>query len=290
MHLTHFPAMVLFSTSIQDPENEEKAMVCVVYKNDHVNCLKISLNPSVEGLGETEIDMHRSPTRAFDMGAECNAWFSERFGYNVVLAYLGENSREVLGNLSPAASQDDWTLSPWLPLETLKNTFFGNLPKADDGITFADCAPYLLVSETSMKDVNSRLPEDDRIDIVRFRPNIVISGVAAEYEEDFWAELSIGKDMRIILTQNCARCRSINIDYNTGEPGKSESGKALQKLMKDRRVDAGTKYSPIFGRYGFLRASSRGASMRMEVGDEIQILKKNHERTKFGKSKGHAHG
>ncbi|KAK7754056.1 hypothetical protein SLS62_003902 [Diatrype stigma] len=78
------------------------------------------------------------------------------------------------------------------------------------------------------------------------------------YEEDYWAELLVrsgsgGRDgPRLALTANCARCVSINIDYETGRPAEGERGSVLKKLMKDRRVDTGNKWSPIFGRYAFL--------------------------------------
>lgn len=276
MHLTHFPAMVLFSTSIQHLKDEGKATVGVCYKNDHGDCLHVPLNPKSIDLRELEINMYNSPTKAYDMGTRYNAWFSERFGYDVILVFLGENSREVLGNLSPKSMFSQQRLSAWLP------TFFDNMQGADEGITFADCAPYLIVSETSMGNVNRRLPEGDKINITQFRPNIVIGGAATEFEEDFWAELSVGTDLRLILTQNCARCRSLNIGYRTGEPGKTASGKVLQSLMKDRRVDAGTKYSPIFGRYGFLASTPSKANALVNVGSQVKVLRRNQERTKFG--------
>lgn len=51
--------------------------------------------------------------------------------------------------------------------------------------------------------------------------------------------------------------------------------------MKDRRVDKGMKYSPIFGRYGFLRGSAE-ASRTINVGDEAVVSKVNEERTTLG--------
>ncbi|KAK5275048.1 hypothetical protein LTR40_013745, partial [Exophiala xenobiotica] len=84
---------------------------------------------------------------------------------------------------------------------------------------------------------------------------------------------------------NCARCNSLNVDYATGKVAEGESGKILKKLQSDRRVDLGAKWSPVFGRYGFLARVPEGKSAAViKVGDEVKILKRNRERTRFGKS------
>ena len=117
------------------------------------------------------------------------------------------------------------------------------------------------------------------MDISKFRPNIVVDGAPAEWEEDFWAEILVGKS-RIFLVHNCNRCQSINVDYMTGQFGVGESGSILKKLQKDRRVDKGAKYSPIFGRYGFLDMSNDGALI--SVGDEVTVARRNTQHTVFG--------
>ena len=139
----------------------------------------------------------------------------------------------------------------------------------------------------------------------KFRPNIVLgsprgslasSGVIPAWDEDFWAELAIHPQRppyedvnlecyKILLTQNCARCRSINVEYDSGEfgdvnlPGGEEP---LKYLMKDRRVDPGSKWSPIFGRYGWLEGK---ASVKVTVGDRVEVVRRNEERTRFCKFK-----
>lgn len=56
----------------------------------------------------------------------------------------------------------------------------------------------------------------------------------------------------------------------------------LKFLQKDRRIDRGTKYSPVFGRYSFVDAGSEGVSVA--VGDEVRIVRRNEAQTVFGKS------
>ena len=192
-----------------------------------------------------------------------------------------------------------------------------------EGITFADMAPYLVVTEESLHDVSARLGEGVEMDVTKFRPNIVLSGSGEPWEEDFWGGLTIiAKDvngevsdddadknedvqcnhriMELVLTSNCARCRSINVDYETGKQGTGETGSVLRKLMGDRRVDKGMKYNPIFGRYAFLvppptstwttygqprleRAARRRS--KISVGDEVFVSKRNESRTIIGKTR-----
>jgi uncharacterized protein YcbX len=171
----------------------------------------------------------------------------------------------------------------------------------DEGISFADVAPYLVISTKSWEEAQRRLPEGEVMDISKFRPNIVVEGADAEYDEDYWAELAIGGDgdggdgdgdgvnggfvakAKIILTQNCARCNSLNVDYDTGKVGEGEAGKILKKLNKDRRVDPGAKWSPVFGRYGFLARVPEGKdAAEITVGDRVTVLRRNAERTRFG--------
>ncbi|KAL8869384.1 MAG: hypothetical protein Q9198_007902, partial [Flavoplaca austrocitrina] len=156
----------------------------------------------------------------------------------------------------------------------------------NEGITFADCAPYLVVTQESIDDVTERLVEGVQADVTKFRPNIVLEGATSAYEEDFWGAISIlpesDHSMDIVLTQNCIRCQSLDIDYTTGAFGKGEEGTVLKKLMRDRRVDQGKKYSPVFGRYGFL-ADKNGslATQMVKIGDEVRVSKKNENRTRF---------
>lgn len=71
-------------------------------------------------------------------------------------------------------------------------------------------------------------------------------------------------------------------DYATGKPGTGESGKMLKLLQKDRRIDRGMKYSPVFGRYSFVDKASEGSLIK--VGDEVRITKRNEQNTLFGES------
>jgi MOSC domain len=71
----------------------------------------------------------------------------------------------------------------------------------------------------------------------------VVEGAEQGFEEDFWADLLIGENLKFIL-------KSIDVDFATGKPGTNEAGLTLKMLQNDRREDAGRKWSPIFGGMG----------------------------------------
>ncbi|KAH0543548.1 hypothetical protein FGG08_002109 [Glutinoglossum americanum] len=284
------PQLTLFTTEIQFPTAESAGEIFVHYRAPSESqasqrSLGIPLQPTTEGLAEVKVTLYQSAAMAYNMGAKYNDWFSGCLGYEAILVYLGSNLRPVLGNLSPnVSSTAEGKSSGWLSTITNSLQLPGMAKQEGVYITFADEAHFLVVTEASLDDVSSRLPGDEKMDVTKFRPNIVLSDSPIPWDEDFWGELTVsindGNKVQVPLTQNCARCQSINVDYATGELGAGESGSVLKKLMKDRRVDAGTKYSPIFGRYGFV--GKGGAGRKVTVGDEATVTKRNKERTKLG--------
>lgn len=269
--------------------------------------ISIPIKPETANLEKVDVMMHKSPTQAYKMDAEYNTFLSSCLGYDVILAYIGEHKREVrmssLGYNALGTSSSDSSAGggSWLSTLTtaasqaatiLTGSDHPSAPKPAE-IGFADVAPYLIASSKSMESVLSRLPtpEQSAYGIQKFRPNIVVRGATAVWEEDFWGQLTVhhtaatGGDeekvnVQIECEHNCARCRSINIDYETGEQGTGEAGSMLKKLMKDRRVDAGSKWTPVFGRYAFLRGEFEGAEIA--VGDEVVVTRVNEGRTAFG--------
>jgi len=302
MQVAHDPAGTLFFPTLHEPSdyNAGDGKIVVSFRppkdsgKQEAN-IEIPLEPDVKDLGEIEVTMHGSPTKAYRMPDEINSWFQTHFGYSnpVILAYLGSHYRPVLMS-SSHAGRDATTAttagSSWLSsIANTATTLLAPITGATAGkqITFADCAPYLVCSSASLPSLHARLPEGQQMDISKFRPNIIISGAKEAWEEDYWAELSITSSKSAEATvidciHNCGRCKSINIDYATGKPGTGEEGKILAKMQKDRRVDPGMKYSPIFGRYSFLRAESEGHVV--SVGDRVEVSRRNEEGTRFGKS------
>ena len=84
-------------------------------------------------------------------------------------------------------------------------------------LSFADAAPLLLTSETSLEDLNTRLQKAGSAEIPmdRFRANIVIHG-AALAADDHWSALRIN-NAQFRASNSCKRCKVITIDQATGE-------------------------------------------------------------------------
>ncbi|KAF2173728.1 hypothetical protein M409DRAFT_62004 [Zasmidium cellare ATCC 36951] len=295
IHVAHFPESVRFFPSL-DLEGER---VKVTYKpanggeEKHVD---FPLYPETDDLDAVEVDMHKSPTKAYKMPQKYNDWFSSCYGFEVILAHLGRNYRAVLMSTShnkqtPQPSNN--SAGSWLSTITSTATSYltgsnkENATPADLNIlTFNDCAPYLIASARSMDDLHHRLGDspNTKMDILKFRPNIILSGASEPWEEDYWGELTItspsSPQTKISCIHNCGRCKSINIDYDTGAPSTGPEGNMLKQMQRDRRVDPGTKWSPIFGRYSFLGEGCEGNVVR--VGDEVVVSERLGERTRFG--------
>jgi len=95
-------------------------------------------------------------------------------------------------------------------------------------VSFADDFPYLLISEASLDDLNSKLEET--VDMKRFRPNFVVSGTEA-FAEDSWNNIKIG-NVTFKVSKPCERCILITIDPETGVKGREP----LKTLSTYRKV------------------------------------------------------
>ncbi len=221
--------------------------------------IEIPFEPDQASLEKISISMHTSPTYpAYRMPEGVNTWFTECFGYEVILAYLGD----ALGIRREDEKARDWA-------SKLKSS----IPSKLSSLSFSDGAALLVVSEASLEELHPRL-EGEKAVLEKFRPNIVIDGVR-EWDEDFWGELTIcGSGLKIILTSNCARCAAINVDLEKGRKGEGASGNLLKKMQRDRRVDPGNKWEPVFGRYGFPTSGGE-----IQVGDEVVVSVRNQAHT-----------
>ncbi len=110
-------------------------------------------------------------------------------------------------------------------------------------VSFADDFPFLLISQASLDDLNSRMEEP--VSMRRFRPNFVVSGFEA-FQEDTIQEIRIG-DVPFSIVKPCARCILTTIDPDTAVRGKEP----LFTLAKYRK--AGNKV--LFGQNLLFRSS-----------------------------------
>jgi len=286
---TH-PACALFEPRIVPGSQEGGSEVVVSFlgnpprdgepgDDDH-GSVSVPLEPDLSTLEKISVDLHGSPASAYRMGTGYDNWFSQRFGVETMLVYLGDGRRAVLGKTLPPKAAQGQQQRGWI--SSLTSYIPGARQGGEDStpwITFSDVAPLMVASESSLQDVRSRLLGGYPVEMYKFRPNIVVDGQAEDaWAEDFWAELRIGPGNTLQLTGNCVRCVSLNVDYKTGKPAEGEEGNVLKRLMKDRRVDAGSKWSPVFGRYAFLDGR-HNETITVSVGDGVEVTRRNTERS-----------
>ncbi|KAG7134054.1 hypothetical protein HYQ45_007869 [Verticillium longisporum] len=278
MQLSDFPACALFEQELVDDTIRVLYHVPEVpLAPDHPlqhQPLSVPLTPEdLASLDEVDVDLHNSPVRARRVGDAQDAWFSACFGFPTTLVYIGDGRRAVVGpNFLPPGSGSGAPTKPstgWLSsVSSYVTSFTQPTAPADEEeqndvwLTFTDCAPFLVTSEASLAAVSARLPPVAPAEMIKFRPNVVVDADGAgAWDEDFWAELGLPGDRRLQLTANCG-----------------EAGTVLKKLMKDRRVDKGSRWSPVFGRYAFLAGRD---PLVVRVGDEVGVVRRNEERSVY---------
>jgi uncharacterized protein YcbX len=153
------------------------------YPNQHL-CIPFT------AAGDTlEVEIWSDRCQAMTVSLQADAWFSQMLGIPCRLVYMPENSLR----------QVDRTYAP-------EGTITG----------FTDGYPILLLNQSSLDDLNLRLPEP--VPINRFRPSLVLRGAEA-YAEDRMDTFEInGLSFRGV--KPCARCVITTIDQETGIAGK----------------------------------------------------------------------
>ena len=136
-------------------------------------------------------------------------------------------------------------------------------------VSLADEAPFLLTTRSSLADLNKRLGKGKKVDMRRFRPNIVIDGLQP-WEEDSLKRIRIGA-VEFHVWQRCGRCTMTTIDRDTLERG----GEPLSTLSNFRERDNGQRN---FGMHLIPARPCDLTEERISVGDEIEVLEYDEER------------
>lgn len=129
--------------------------------------------------------------------------------------------------------------------------------RVESEVLFADGFPFLLISEASLEDLNTRLTAPVTMD--RFRPNIVVGG-CEPYAEDGWRIVQLG-ELIFHIVKPCARCAVPTVDQATGKRG----AEPLRTLAGYRRAADGKIY---FGQ-NLVHESKSGI---LRVGDPVTVL------------------
>ncbi|MHC8319462.1 MOSC domain-containing protein [Pseudomonas sp. GB2N2] len=147
--------------------------------------------------------------RVPDAGDEAGAWVSK---------FIGKPTRLVQ-----------------IPIDRARSTQAG-YGKDDDQVAFADGFPLLLIGQASLQDLSEKVGRP--LEMLRFRPNLVIEGSAA-YAEDGWKRIRIG-DVEFRVVKPCSRCILTTIDPQTGV--RSDDREPLATLQKCRAEEGGAMF------------------------------------------------
>jgi hypothetical protein len=166
--------------------------------------------------------------QAISAGDESKIWFSEFLGSPCQLVFMPEESKRPI---EPGYAQNG------------------------DIVSFADAFPLLLISQSSLDDLNSRLEKP--VPMNRFRPNIVVKG-CSPFDEDNWKRINIG-GLVLRLAKACSRCVTTTVDQETGIQGKEP----LATLSQYRKID---------GEVHFGQNAVPESSGTLCIGDSVEII------------------
>lgn len=169
----------------------------------------LALHLQIEAVEEpVKVRIWQDEVAAYDMGAIAAQWFTDFLGQPLRLVRFDPEQRRL--------SSLKWTEGH------------------EAANQFSDGFPLLVVSQASLDGLNGRLiaAGHGAVGIERFRPNIVLAGLAAHQED--WLEsirIAAGEEVQLRLVKPCGRCPIPNVDPATAEV----TPQVLQTLLGYRR-------------------------------------------------------
>lgn len=174
------PEMALLRTAIAPPFLE------VYHKDDPSDVVRIPLTIQATDYPKIMVEVWSDRCAARLLDEAIHQWFSRVLKQSVRLVYMPDTTnRRADGRYAP----------------------YGQV------VSFADGFPYLIIGETTLADLNSRL--ETPVPMNRFRPNLVFSG-GEPYEEDNWSDFTIG-DIPFRGVKPCGRCVMITVNQESAD-------------------------------------------------------------------------
>ncbi|XP_056402912.1 mitochondrial amidoxime-reducing component 1-like isoform X2 [Hyla sarda] len=133
-----------------------------------------------------------------------------------------------------------------------------------DVIAYPDGSPIMLLSETSLEELNRRM--ETPVSVANFRPCIVVSGCEA-FSEDGWDDVKVGT-VRMKRVMACGRCILTTVNPNTGVMTRKEPLDTLRTFrMSDESLNHLYKNAPLFGQYYGVDKTGK-----LRVGDPVYLV------------------
>ncbi|KAJ3414618.1 hypothetical protein HDV05_006259 [Chytridiales sp. JEL 0842] len=222
--------------------------------------LQVPFRKTFKDLPQKLIDIHSTPVLGLSEGPEPATWFTTFLETPCELYIKSPTSIRTLPERHTP------------PLDQFSKDY---TPQTG----FADGFPFLIASEVSLLDIQSKLeresPPGTQMSMQNFRPNIVVAqgdagGRLDPYEEERWktvrfkAKEGNEEGETFYIASRCTRCQ---MPSNNIEKGSFQK-EVTSTLMKHRRVDPGSKYEACFG----MNAVQQKIGGRIQVGDSLQVL------------------
>ncbi|KAK7104454.1 hypothetical protein V1264_019171 [Littorina saxatilis] len=232
-----FSRMALIQTAIEGNE--------LIVDAPDMPTLKLPLNPITDRWHVMICRVWDLRTEGMDCGDDAAYWFSTFLKV--------EGVRMVYS--APDIDHRDLTKVP-KPM--------GNFTVPGDQAAFSDFSAYFVLTEESLAALNENLAE--KVTMERFRPNIVITGSPAAFDEDDWGEVEIEESAILRMLDRGSRCVITTINPDTGE--KDPNSQPLETL-KAMRCFPEYGSSPLFGVNATVETEGK-----VRVGDAVYAFMK----------------
>lgn len=197
----------------------------VKYENDE---LAIPLHAPMDG-PIVQVRVWDDLCEAKEYSREIKRWFSDRLGQAASLVYMPDDSVRPMNQ---------------------------KYAKEGDKVSFADGYPILVVGESSLADLNEKLTE--KVDVRRFRPNIVFKG-GTPFQEDNFQDFQIGH-AAFRGIKPCPRCQVVTINPDDATRGKEPLTTLAKYRTQDNKV--------MFGLNACWTSTNAN---RISIGDELRL-------------------
>lgn len=217
------PTMALLRTSIEAGE------LIAWHKDNLSDKLRLPLVPEPSLLTAT-VKIWDDYCEGQYISDEADKWFSEKLNSPCRLLYMPESTKRKVD-----------------PVYALNN----------DITSFSDGYPILLIGQSSLDELNSRL--DEEMPMNRFRPNIVMAG-GQPFEEDTLKQFRIN-EIDFYGVKPCTRCVVTTTSQETGIRGKEPLKTLAKYRMANNKVYFGQNV--LCGGEGLVKS-----------GDEIVVIQR----------------
>lgn len=176
-----FPQMALLQVQFSDDG------LTVQHKINKTEMVNISASSELNGAATVQVWSDKC--KAEFVSPDIDEWFSDMLSLTCRLVYMPDSSKRRVD--TRFATNKELT-------------------------SFSDGYPFLIIGQSSLDDLNTRLAEP--LPMNRFRPNIVFTGAEA-FQEDIMEHFSIN-NIQFYGVKLCARCVIITVNQDNAERSK----------------------------------------------------------------------